>query len=72
MRGTNSSYMTRGASATSTVLQEVDYSEDDLEEVLRNGFAWVEKRLAALGEEHRSTFPWRVPPDWNPEPPPQR
>ena len=61
LSGTSSSFMTRGAAATSTVLRELEYSENDVEIVLRDGFTWVEETLAALGEERSSTFPWRLP-----------
>jgi hypothetical protein len=63
MRGTRSSYMTVGGSATSTVLREMEYAEEELAAVLRDGIAWAEARLAALGEERPSTFPWIPPPD---------
>ena len=62
MRGTGSSYMTRGGSATSRVLREMDYSEDDLEEVLRVGFDWSRRRLQHLANNTYQPSPGDCPP----------
>jgi len=68
LQGSQSSYMTAGGTATSTVFREMEYSEKDVESVLRAGLAWAEERLVSLGEERLSTFPWLSPPDYGVQP----
>ncbi|HYZ12348.1 MAG TPA: hypothetical protein VFA08_01930 [Actinomycetota bacterium] len=63
MSGSTSSFMTRGASATSTAIREMEYSEDELGETLSSGLDWAEKTRAQLGAARDATFPWRTPPE---------
>jgi hypothetical protein len=56
--GSRSSMMTVGVEATSTVLREIEYSDEDLPVVMAEGVAWAEERLDDLKERRGSDYPW--------------
>jgi hypothetical protein len=59
LEGSDSSYMTRGATATSSVIREDTYTASNLALVLPNAMAWAETRIAELSREFADTYPWR-------------
>jgi hypothetical protein len=52
--------MTKGISATSTVIREDRYSELDLAKVLTEAMEWAEQRDAELGRHWSAVYPWRT------------
>lgn len=57
--GSDSSFMTLGASATSRVVREMSYTLDNLHEVLGEASNWAEQEIARLGFFYGSSYPWR-------------
>jgi hypothetical protein len=60
-QGSQGSFMTRAASATSTVIYEADYANDTLAEILKTAFAWAEERIIALNRTYTREYPWLRP-----------
>ncbi|MCA1709863.1 MAG: hypothetical protein LC808_43910, partial [Actinobacteria bacterium] len=48
-RGSRASWMTEGTSQTSSVVQETEYDEDTLAQVISDGAQWAEAQLERLG-----------------------
>ncbi len=59
--GSDSSFMSHGASATSRVIREMSYTPDNLNEVLNQASNWAEQEIARLKLSYVSAYPWRQP-----------
>lgn len=59
LEGSNGSFMTRGASATSKIILEKSYSSANLPEVVNESVRWVEERIKEIGETMKGVYPWR-------------
>jgi hypothetical protein len=59
LRGSQSTFVTRGLSITSNVILEVDYDLTDIEQVLNEAVQWVESRIGELQDRFSRTYPWR-------------
>lgn len=60
-RGADSTFVTRGLSATSKVIREYEYDDDDLDTVLLGGIQWAESMIRELEAESAVNYPWRSP-----------
>ncbi len=60
LEGSDGSYMTRGASVTSSVIREDAYTLANLAVVLPEAMSWAELRIAELRREFADTYPWRA------------
>jgi hypothetical protein len=60
-RGQQASFMTRGVSTTSNVINEYDYDVPTLNDTLDEAIRWAERRVTELEQAYRSTYPWRDP-----------
>ena len=59
LRGSDSTFVNRPLDATSRVIQEVEYDENDLEQILGGSITWAERQIAALGQQYERAYPWR-------------
>ncbi len=59
LEGSDGSFMTRGASATSKVILENSYSTDNLHEVLNESVRWAEERIEENKRTMMGVYPWR-------------
>lgn len=59
LRGSQSTFVTHGLSATSNVILEVDYDLTDIKQVLNAAVQWVESRIGELQDRFSKTYPWR-------------
>jgi hypothetical protein len=59
LKGSDGSFMTRGASLTSTVVYEAEYDTSGLRNTLLEGIAWAEAKLVELKRLLADTYPWR-------------
>lgn len=60
-KGRQASFMTRGASTTSRIINEYDYDVSKLNDTLDEAIAWAERKVPELKQAYRSTYPWRDP-----------
>ena len=60
LRGSQTTYVTRGLSATSKAILEIEYDHTDIERVLIEAVQWAESTIGELREDHSKTFPWRT------------
>jgi len=60
LEGTKSSFMTKGASLYSRVLAEYQYSENNLEDVLKGATSWAEAQIDATAAGLQEEYPWRA------------
>lgn len=60
-QGSDSSFMTLGANATSRVVREMSYTLDNLHDVLGNASNWAEQEIARLNSFYVGSYPWRQP-----------
>jgi hypothetical protein len=60
-QGLQGSYMTRAASATSTVIFEAEYTDDALGQILGKALVWAEERIIALDRIYSREYPWLRP-----------
>ena len=58
-RGSQPTFVTRGLSATSKVILEVDYDHTDVERILSEAVQWVESRIGELQDRFSRIYPWR-------------
>jgi hypothetical protein len=58
--GSQSSFMTRGAALTSSVVHELTFTDSSLDEVVSSGTAWAERKLTELKQERDDIYPWRA------------
>ena len=63
MRGSEPSFLTRGASVTSSVVLEREYVVDKLRATMEEGVQWAEARVEELSLTFASLYPWRKEPD---------
>ncbi len=59
LKGSDSSFMSKGASATSAVVHEADYETGSLRNALLEGVTWAEAKLVELKRVLADTYPWR-------------
>jgi len=59
LRGSQSTFVTRGLSATSKTILEIDYDFTDIEKVLNEAVQWVESTIEELRERYSMNYPWR-------------
>lgn len=62
LRGSQSTFVTRGLSATSKNILEVEYDFTDIEKVLNDAVQWVESTIGELQERYSKNYPWRLDP----------
>lgn len=58
--GLRSSWMTEGMSASSSVVLEREYDDDNFAQVLTEGVAWAEEQIQRLGRHFDERLPWRA------------
>ena len=59
LKGSDGSFMTRGASATSKIILEKSYSSGNLPEVMNESVKWAEERIKEVRETMKVDYPWR-------------
>ena len=59
LNGVGGSWMTPGASAFSSVILELPYSETNTRDALTEGTNWAEEKLESLKQNLSSIYPWR-------------
>jgi hypothetical protein len=60
LRGSQSTFVTRGLSATSKNIKEIDYDFNDIDRVLNDAVEWAESIIGELQEEYVKNYPWRL------------
>jgi hypothetical protein len=58
LEGSEGTFMTKGVSATSSVVTERSYNTDDLQDVLKVGLEWAEQMRSNIVGTYESVFPW--------------
>ena len=59
LSGSTGSFMTHGASITSSVIRESTYDKKSLDSELIRGVQWAEQKLKDLERDLGGTYPWR-------------
>lgn len=59
LRGSQSTFVTRGLSATSKTILEIEYDFTDVEKVLNDAVRWAESTIGDLQEQYSKNYPWR-------------
>jgi hypothetical protein len=59
LRGSQPTFVTRGLSATSKAILEVEYDLTDIEKVLNDAVQWVESTIREFRDRYSKTYPWR-------------
>ena len=59
LRGSDSTFVNRPLEATSRVIKEVEYDENDLEQILDESIRWAESQIGDLSQQYARAYPWR-------------
>ena len=59
LRGSQSTFVTRGLSVTSKTILETEYDFTDIEKVLNEAIQWAESTIEELRDRYSRNYPWR-------------
>lgn len=59
LRGSDSTFVNRPLEATSRVIKEAEYDENNLEQILDESIRWVESQIGDLSQQYARAYPWR-------------
>jgi hypothetical protein len=59
LRGSDSTFVNRPLEATSKVIKEAEYDDNDLEQILDESIRWAESQIGDLSQQYARAYPWR-------------